>query len=325
METTSTYSDLIKGVEIEFADIYVQNKDYYKTSLLETGIFKQMSDAEARKVFYSRPGTGFLQGNNQGGDVNKKTRHPGYKTEAIPHNYDGGVDVTYDDLYFRKYKDKLDEYTDLVRSWNLSKGLLLAMVLNHAWDTSQPTIHDMRITRYGDAVPLASTVHPTRVPGQSTQSNASGSSVDLTYANFGVARKAIVEQLSDDGTPRQIPPKYIIVVGPARRDKALEIAGSALKVDSADNNVNIYRGEIADVVECLFVSTTYDAPHANAWAVIDPNTAKLFLWVAEDLTPSKYIHENRSVSFDVFGKAVAGHYDWRGTWFSKGDGTTYSS
>jgi len=326
MENLSTYANYIKGVEVDFADSFVQNYDQYQSELMRLGVYKNFNDKEARKIFTNRPGTGFLQANHQGGEVNEKNRYPGYQTEAIPTIFDGGITVTAQTLQLRKIQLDLDEYGDLVRSGNATKDLLLSQPWIHAFDTDQPTsANGIKITRYGDLVPMCSTVHPTRVPGQSSQSNASATGAALTYTEFDTARQALVQQKTDDGISMGLSPKIVLMVGPALLLKAKELSGSELKIDSADNNINVYGGGVVTVIENLYLSSDYGCDNDDYWFMIDVNRAKLFFWEMEQLVPNNFEHRNRSMSFDVFASWSGGHYDWRGIFGSMGGGAAYAS
>ena len=194
-----------------------------------------------------------------------------------------------------------------LRRWEENSG---SLVLQRAFNTSY---------QGGDAVPLASTVHP-RSDGGATQSNASATGITLTEANYETARLAMRNQLDDKGMKVDVMPNKIYV--PIALEKSARIIfESNLRSGTADNDVNFYKGTL-QIVPWIYLDNT----STTAWFLCDTDQAN-FLWFWKDRAEFKndtsfetdaYLYKARERFSNGFG-------DWRGFWASAGDGLAYSS
>src|SRR5690606_15593692 len=196
-------------------------------------------------------------------------------------------------------------------------------IFNAAFDTNA-TKNGFPITRYGDGVPLCSTVHP-RVDGGSSQSNASSTGITLDDDNLEVARLALLQALQDDGTPITIQGKLVLLVPTALEKTAKILTGSDLRAETANNDVNIYKGGDIEVISSHWLGSANGGSDTQ-WFLLAPETARVFCLKRQDLETDRAIDfDTKNVKFSIDARWAIGHSHWLGVWGSKGDGVAYSS
>lgn len=320
IQTVSSLGDLAKGVDARFLEVFDENESAYISRL--KSIFKVKSSDKAREQTKLKAGLGLLQKKTEGDVVPRTNQQFAYQTEFIPDTYAKGVTVTMEELQDRDWTDKLDEFKDLTLSSRLSEEKAMAQVLNGAFATTV-AVNGFDISFLNDAVPMCSTVHP-RYDGGSSQSNASSTGITLDDDNLETARLAVINQLTDDGTPVSIMDRFMLVVPPALEKTAQQITGSELVIDTANNNVNIYKGKI-DVMSVNWLGAAHGGSDL-AWFLIVPGQSKLMF--IDRLSPTFDMNvdgNTKDRSYDVLARWSVGYSDWRYTWGSKGDGVAYSS
>lgn len=320
VQTSAFLQNLAKGIDAQFLDVFDQNVDYYQSEL--DMIFNVRSSDKKREHTRSKAGTGLLEEKQEGNTYPQGSQIIGYETEYFHNTFGKQVTVTEEEMEDKDYADKLDEFTDLVRSGSLTMDRAKAQVLNGGFVTTA-RVNGQKISRLNDGVPLFSTQHP--LYGSSTTvSNASSTGVALTDTSLETARNAIKEQLADDETPLAVMGKMMLVVPPALRKTALRITGSELVAGTANNDINVYRGEV-DVLECNWLSAT-NGGSDTAWYVIVPDQAKLMFLERKALSLNLDVDgQTGNRNYQVRARWSVGYSDWRYTWASKGDGQAYSS
>lgn len=332
IETRSLLGDLIKGISAKFAAVFNQANESYSLMLNDmvatpgnklTAVFKQKTSDQARERTVTKAGTGYLVDTPEGAAFAQDSRLPGYTTEYIFRKFTLGVTVTLEAMQDADYQDALDQFADLTVSSNESKDRQALQLFNYAF-TAQASVPAL-YAQYGDAKPMASTIHP-RKDGGTAQSNASSTSIPLNEANLETARQALMNQLDDRGKPMRVGTgKLVLLVPPALEKLAVIITQSVKRSGTTNNDLNIYDG-LFTVIASQYISATQTNGSDTAWFLIDPRVAKLFFWLRKDVTTSRYIDpRTKDVTFDVYGRWQTGYSDWRGIWGSKGDNTAYSS
>ena len=212
---------------------------------------------------------------------------------------------------------------DLSVAANFSQDKSGMQLFNGGFATTAK-VNGYTMTFYGDAVPTFSTVHPTVVPGASTQSNASSTGIIFGHDNLETAKIALVEQQTDDGVPMALMGKPMVVVPPALEREAREETESVLDPESANNTINVHRGTI-DMTSSLFLSASNGGSDV-AWFVIVPGRDKQYHEVRQATRLESEVDvKSKSVTFTVDARWANYVKDWRRKYASKGNLAAYSS
>lgn len=193
---------------------------------------------------------------------------------------------------------------------NRSEELSAANIFNRAFNTSYTG---------GDAKPLLSTVHP-RSDGGATQSNASSTSLVLSEDNLEVGILALRNQLDDKGQKKAFQANVLLVpvASPTRKNAHL-IVESDLRSNTADNDLNVYKGTLT-VKEWIYLTST------TAWFLIDSSMHKItWFWRQRAKFAQDTVFDTDTSLYAIRERFSNGFSDWRGIWGSQGDGTAYSS
>ena len=169
----------------------------------------------------------------------------------------------------------------------------------------------------GDGKPLASISHP-RSDGGTAQSNASATGITLTETNLDTGRLAMRAQLDDKGMKIEAQ-SNVLVVGPTLEKTAHIIVDSNLRSDSADNDLNFYKGKLKIVVWDWITSTT-------AWFLMDSRQHELnWFWRVKPEFKQDTAFDTGMALYKTRTRFSNGWSDWRGIWGSLGDGAAYAS
>jgi hypothetical protein len=318
--TLSALDALAKGVDARFLEVFNENKDNYKSSISELFAMKDSDGAREHTKLIS--GAGELARKDDGAAIVRVGTQYSYETEYIHDEYAKGVTVTRANLEDRDWSDKLDEGAMLMLNGLMSMDKAKAQVFNGGFATTT-TVNGYKLSLLNDAKPLFSTAHP-RFDGGSSQSNASSTSAPLSESAVEDGLNNLKTRLTDDGVMVGLMGRVALVVPPALRKKALQITGSELIHDSANNAVNVYRGNI-DVYECAWLSAAAGGSD-TAWFLVVKGQSKLTFIQRRGLTLDISKDNNtQNRSYDVSARWSVGHSDWRFTYGSKGDNAAYSS
>lgn len=168
----------------------------------------------------------------------------------------------------------------------------------------------------GDGKPLTSISHP-RSDGGTAQSNASASGITLTETNLDTGRLAMRAQLDDKGMKIEAQ-SNVLVVGPALEKTAHIIVDSNLRSDSADNDLNFYKGKLKIVVWDWITSST-------AWFLMDSRQHELnWFWRIKPEFKQDTAFDTGMALYKTRTRFSNGWSDWRGVWGSKGDGAAFA-
>lgn len=321
VETRSSFGGLIKGVEAQFMDVFDHTTVDYKAGY--TMLAKPMTTVKERERFTGVAGPGNLTRKTEGDQFTRAARLKTYNTEIIPVTYGKEIEATMEEIEDQDFRSKLDAATHLTRRGLTTKERHFWLMLNNAFSTTD-ILADFPISRYGDAKPMCSTIHP-RIDGGTAQSNASAVGLVLSETTLNTGRLALIAQLEDDGTPIDTMGRMLLVVPPDLEKLALEITKSDLRSGTANNDMNFYKGANFDVVVSKYLGSQFNGS-ATQWFIIMPEMAKITVLTRKELTPyTSTDPDTLNVKYSVHARWAMGYYDWRGIWGSKGDGAAYSS
>lgn len=311
----------MKGVEAAFMDVYDQTTSDYSAGF--TKLFKSSSSSKERERMTGVAGPGDLVRKDEGDNFSRGARMKTYDTEFIHVTFGKTIEATMEEIEDQDFKEKLDAARQLTRRGLVTRERNAYQVLNDGFRTTD-SLANYPTFRYGDGVPLFSTIHP-RKDGGTAQSNASSTGVPLSETSLDVARVDLVEQLEDDGTPIDTMGRIVLVVPPALEKLGVEIIGSDARSGTANNDLNFYKGINFDLVAPKYLGAVHGGSD-TAWFLIMPEIAKMLYFTRKELTSRTATDEdNLNVKFSVHGRWSFGYWDWRGTWGSKGDGAAYSA
>lgn len=322
-ETRGTWTDLIAGVGLEIAEVFDQGQEEYQPGI--GNVLQQPGASGAQESYTGKTGVGEIERFDDGEDVPGGNRYRSYTTTVVWNNYGKYLDVTKNLIEDRDFQAELDEMKDLSIGANFSQDKSGMQLFNGGFATTRD-VNNYRMTWYGDGVPWFSTVHPTQVPGGSTQSNASSTGITFTHDNLETAHVALVEQQTDDGLPIMTLGKPMVVLPPALQKEGIEITESELDPETANNAINVYRsGMGTDMAVSLFLAATNGGSN-TAWSLLIPQRAKATHQVRQPVRLERDVNiKNKVVTFTVDARWANAVKDWRRSWGSKGDGASYSS
>lgn len=321
METRGTWTDLIAGVGLQISEVFDQGQEEYTPGISQVLI--QTTGAGAEKHFTGKTGLGRLSLFEEGDDIAVKRRYKTYTTTVAYNFYGEGVQVTKAEIEDRDFDAQLDEMKDLSVAANFSQDESGMQLFNGGFATTT-TVNGYKLTFYGDAVPTFSTVHPTVVPGGSTQSNASSTSIAFGHDNLETAKVALTLQQTDDGIPLAMGGKPTLVVPMNLEREAREETESQLDPENANNAINVHRGT-TDVVSSMFLDAANGGSN-TAWFLVVPGRSKMYHEVrqAPELETDVDIL-SKNATFTIDARWANYVKDWRRTWGSKGDASAYAS
>lgn len=313
MITTRDIDLLLKGVRAEFAVVTDQaekqlaayNSNIYLDSTNKTGALFEEINATGRQRIeaISISGVQELSPTEEAQEFIDKSYVPSYITAVEPYKFTGRIKVTREAAERRdsNYQKALMENSKL----NISAANTLARhkfdVLNNAFAVNTAK----HLFNYGDGVALISASHPLKTGA--TYSNLVTAS-DISSTSIEAMVLKLQGQLDDAGEPMPMGGgmKYIIVP-PAKVKKAKENIDSEWIVDSANNNINVWRGNGWTIVSSPFLTST------TAWFIVDANFSPLKHVMFRGVTNETWFDENTKVFVhDISMEHRIGAYDWRG-------------
>lgn len=320
IETRANWTDLIKGVGLEIAEVFDQGQEEYIPGI---GALLSLTTGDgAQKNFRGKTGLGRLQKFDDGDNMPGGRRYATYLTQIQYNNYGKFIEVTANTIEDRNYSEALDEMKDLSIAANFSQDESGMQLFNGGFSTTT-TVNGYEMNFYGDAVATFSTVHPTTVPGASTQSNASSTGIAFGHDNLEVGKVALVEQQTDDGIPMALLGKPTLVVPMALDREAREETESVLDPETANNAINVHKGT-TDMVSSMFLSSV-NGGSDTAWFLTVPGRDKMFHETRKGTTLESDVNiKNKVVTYTVDARWADYVKDWRRKWASKGDSAAYS-
>lgn len=323
IETRGSWTDLIAGVGLEIAEVFDQGQEEYQPGI--GNILTVSTGTGAQKNLSGKTGAGKLLKFDDGDDIPGGKRYKTYTTKVVYNNYGKFIDVTKNTIEDRdaEFDAALDEMKDLSIAANFSQDESGMQLFNGGFSTTT-TVRGYEMTWYGDGKPTFSTVHSTVVPGQSTQSNASATSIPFNHANIETGKVALIEQKTDDGLPISLLGQMMVILPPALEKEGREETESVLDPSTAQNAINVYKGSL-NMAMSVFLGAA-NGGSDTAWFLTVPGRDKQYHEVRQEARLESDVNvKNKVVTFTVDARWANYVKDWRRKWASKGDNSTYSS
>lgn len=323
LESRGTWTDLIPDVGLRISEVFDQANEEYRPGINQVLI--QTTGEGAQKNYSGKTGTGEVSEFDEGDNIPGKNRYRTYTTKVTYTNKGGYVQVTKNNIEDRDFEAQLDEMKDLGISMNYSQDKSGLQLFNGGFTTGgTKKVNGFTMTYYGDGLPLFSTVHSTTVPGGSTQSNASSTSVAFGHDNLETAKLALTLQQTDDGLAMALGGKPMVIVPMNLEREAREETESVLDPETANNTINVHRGTID-----MMSSQHLDAVNGGsdtAWFMIVPGMSKLYHEVRQAPVMDTDVDIlSKNVTFTVDARWANYAKEWKRTWGSLGTLAAYSA
>jgi len=321
MENRSKWTDLIPDTGLKIMDVYDQGDDLYTPGIFS--VLKKASGDGAQENYTGKTGFGEVKQFAEGDDVPTVQRYKTYTTKNIWQAYGGAVEVTKLVIEDRDFEAELSEMKDMSRSINYSMDKTGAQMFNGGFATTI-SVNGYDMTWYNDGVPQYSTVHPTVVPGASTQANASSTGITLGVDNLETARLALMRQQTDNGLALGMAGKLTLITSLSNEKNAKEIMGSDLTPENGNNAINVFKGSM-DLVTSTFLDTVNGGLNSQ-WFLQNLSMAKIYQTHRQEKRLESDVNiRNKTVTYTVDARWSNCSKEWKGTWGSKGDLAAYAS
>lgn len=326
MESRGNFGDLVAGVGLQMFEVFDQAMEVYTPGI--SSLLQTQSVSGAQENYTGVTGSGRLSKfDGDGEDIGTTRRYKTYTTKALWTNYGQSIDISKNQLEDNDFQAELDAMHHFGISANASQDESGMQIFNGGFATTT-AVNGYDMTWYGDGVPTFSTVHPSTVPGQSTQSNASSTGIVFGDDNLETGRVAMTLQQTDDGMPMQLLGKATLVVPINLEKEAMQVTMSERVSENANNAINVYKnGAPVDMVSSQYLDSRTGYTGSNtAWFLVVPGRTRFVHATRQAPEMRQSINERNLVStFSVnarWGEVVK---DWRRSWGSKGDLAAYSS
>ena len=226
-----------------------------------------------------------------------------------------GFDSTYQadtyELAFRASKEALDDEQEEVVS---DAARALGGSMNYTYDVDHANIFNNGFTSTTgspDGVALFSTAHP--LVGGGTQQNRPTTDGDLSVAQLRVALNDIANTKDDAGKIVHWRPK-VLLVSYNQKWLAMELLGSELRADTADNALNAFKDDGLVVVATPYLTDT------NAFFLLaEPSKHNVrTYWRERPNVLHDWDFETSSMKVKIRGRWKRGWSDFRGVYGTSG-------
>lgn len=252
---------------------------------------------------------GMAQQTGEGAPIDYEDPVQGYDKTYVHLKYTKGFKITLEMVEDGLYGNMSKRPAALGRAMRRTAEDQASLVFRRGFNTSYADGADGKV--------LFSTSH-TRPDGGTAQSNASSTSVALNEQNLETAIIAMRNQLDDKGQKIDVYPKTLLVPIDLRKTAHI-IVDSPQRNNTADNDVNIYKGEFT-ILDWIYLTST------TAWFLIDPTAHELnWFWRKRPEMKSDELFDTEYAVYKSTMRLSRGWSDWRGVWGSQGDGSAYSS
>lgn len=322
IETRAKWGELIKGVGLQILEAIDQGSELYLPGI--SSLLQMETSDVGQKNFTGKVSENRITQKNEGTETDELGRYKTYVTSVDYTAYGAKVEVTRENLMDRDFGAQLDEATDIGRAANFSQDEAGMQLFNGGFTTRDESIRGYRFQYYNDGVPTFSTQHPSVVPGQSSQSNASSTSIALSEANIETARLALRKQMTDAGGPLTMGGRESLVVPLALEKTATTITESTLVPGTANNDINVYQGNLGVVSSVLLDSVNGGSD--TAWYMVVPGATKFIHDTREGMQPWTEVDEDKkTLIVGIYGRWGNYTKDWRRSWGSLGTLAAYSA
>lgn len=237
----------------------IYDKQLKKTRDYVAALYNEDKSDKAQEITLGAGSLGIMkEWSESGNQVAYEDINKGFKQTYTHKKFSKGLlierELVEDDLYGEIKK----RVKTLVNSVWYTRQYYGASVFNNAFNAN---------FKGPDGVPLCSNSHPV-APG-STEVWSNAGNLPLTADNVEATRTEMMEWKDDKGNILAVNPDTLIVP-PALRKAALVIADTDKEPDTAENNINIWRGSL-NVIEFPFITSR------NVWFLVSMERMKTFL------------------------------------------------
>lgn len=303
----------LRGVRAEFMIMADQaakqlasyNSDVYLDATNKTGALFEEINAQGQQRVEAAAivGVSQLMPTEEGQEFVEKSFVPSYITGVEPYKFTARIKVSRESVERRdtKYTKALQEVSKL----NIAAANTRA---NHRFDRFNSAFAPVTASHlfdYGDGVALCSASHPTKIG--TTKSNVVSAS-DITPSSIESMVLVLGNQVDDIGEPMPMGggAKYIVLPR-AKVRKAKEVLESEWVVDTANNNINVWRGQGWTMVSSAYLTS------ATAWFVLDANFSPLKDVMFRPLANESWFDDNTKLFVhDISFEHKVGAFDYRG-------------
>lgn len=302
MANRAHFSDLLTP---GFRKIF--NDRYTEVPLVAEKVFHMNTSEKADEKDSSVSGFGLAQLTGENAPVDYEDVIQGYDTTYTHLKYTKGFKITEemyeDDLYNIMNKRP----AALGRSMRRTSEYYAAKMFNDAFTSTQLG---------ADGEELCSTSHD-RSDGGTAQSNASATGITFGEENLETGRLAMRDQLDEKGQIIDVNADTLLI--PIELEKSANLViNSNLRSETADNDLNFYKGKFK-IVPWIYLTS------ATAWFLIDSSMHELnWFWRRRPQFKQDELFDTEVAVYKSSMRFSKGWSDWRGVWGSKGDGAAYS-
>lgn len=268
-----------------------------------------------------------------GGDIPEASVTEGDQLARTYFSIKDRMVVEYEAYAHNKLDVMLDRSEDLVERAMFTASLALSgQLLNNA-DESTQTLpgNSIQTITCADNLPLGDANHTVPGAAGSTYSNRLASLSALSDTAIDTLEQQLKQNNVDDaGTNRPFTADCLIVPDNSTMiKKAMQLTGSTISPETANNAINIYRGGRLDVVVLKQAprdaSGSYDTTKQYFWALGNKKLIKRAVKYRWAVKPSdvkqggivpKFMDKNLDSSIIVYGRMVYGAPRWQGIGFS---------
>ena len=245
------------------------------------------------------------------GQVPIKAEGAAVTYEDLAQGFDGRYQADTYELAFRASKEALDDEQEEVVS---DAARALGSSMNYTYDVDHSNIFNNGFTSTTgspDGVALFSTAHP--LVGGGTQQNRPTTDGDLSVAQLRVALNDIANTKDDAGKIVHWRPK-ILLVSYNQKWLAMELLGSELRADTADNALNAFKDDGLVVVATPYLTDT------NAFFLLsEPSKHNVrTYWREKPNVLHDWDFETSSMKVKIRSRWKRGWSDFRGVYGTSG-------
>jgi hypothetical protein len=303
----------LRGVRAQFALVIDQaakqlaavQTDVYLDAQTKAGpLFEEIpATGQQRVEAVSFTGVSRLLPTEEGEEFKETSYVPSFVTSVEPFKFTRRVKVS------RESADRQDAKYQKALNWVSKLNIAVENTkAQHKFDRFNKAfalVTDEHLFDYGDGVPLCSTSHPDKIGG--VHSNVVTAS-DITPSSVESMVLVLQNQTDDIGEPMPMGggAKYIVVPR-AKVRRAKEVLESEWVVDTANNNINVWRGQGWIMVTSPYLTSN------TAWFILDANESPLKVVNFRPVTNETWFDNNTKMFVhDISFEHKVGAFDYRG-------------
>ena len=275
-------------------------------------VFNVFNSSKNLEKDSSLSGLGILAEKPEGTALSVDTVYQGYDTTFTHKTYGLKTTITKEMVADDQYRMIESRAKGLAIAGNRSVEQAGADVLNYAFTAGGGG--KAQFMSGGDAAALCSASHP-RTDGGGNQSNTA--TADLAEDSLENALLAMRQTLDDRGQLMVVRPDTL-VIPPALEKEASILLNTSLRVGTANNDINPYKGRL-NIVVWDFLGAAAGGSD-TAWFILDKGAHKLnWFWRQKPELERNVDFDTKNIEYSIDARWSNGFSDWRGVYGSKGD------